>query len=157
MSLVGQFFIHAHSSHTDWVQYRCGTSAVIVKPVSLIELSARIRALLRRGDCRLLPIIEWQGLRLNPCLYEITYYEQPLCLTVKEFKILELLLRNPQRVFSRSSIIEFVWDSKDYPGEDTVKTHIRSIRSKLKAIVPTSDLIETVYNVGYRLKTSQNS
>lgn len=134
-----------------------GADDYLVKPLNLMEVSARVRALLRRGNCISFPILEWQGLRLDPCSYEITYYEKPVYLTVKEFKILELLLRNPQRVFNRSSIIDFVWQSEDYPGEDTVKTHIRSIRSKLKAIVPTSDLIETVYNVGYRLKTSQNS
>lgn len=133
-----------------------GADDYIVKPIDLIELSARIRALLRRGS-KSFPIIEYQGLRLDPCLYEITYYEKPLYLTVKEFKILELLIRNPQRVFSRSSIIELAWQSEEYPGEDTVKTHIRSLRSKLKAIVPSSDLIETVYNVGYRLKASQTA
>ncbi|MBD2155626.1 response regulator [Leptolyngbya sp. FACHB-16] len=128
-----------------------GADDYIVKPLDLQELAARIRALLRRGHGAASPLLEWGELRLNPQSCEVVYGSHPLHLTPKEYALLELFLRNTQRVFSRGAILDQLWAFDDEPpSEDTVKTHIKSLRQKLKA-AGAADLIETVYGLGYRL------
>lgn len=130
-----------------------GADDYVVKPFDFQELTARIRALLRRGNSSLPPVLEWGSLHLDPSSYEVTYGAQALHLTAKELSILELFLRNNQRVFSRSAIIDQLWGAdEDPPEENTIKSHIKSLRQKLKAAGAPYDLIETVYGLGYRLK-----
>ncbi len=129
-----------------------GADDYLVKPFHLQELSARIRALLRRGDSMLPPVLEWQGIQLDPNLCEVTYNGELLPLSPKEYSLLELFLRNERRVFSRSQIIDQLWSFESTPGEATVKAHIRGLRQKLKSAGAPVDLIETVYGLGYRLK-----
>jgi DNA-binding response OmpR family regulator len=128
-----------------------GADDYVVKPVDLLKLFARIRALLRRGSTTVSPILEWAEIRLNPSTYEVTYQNQPLHLTPKEYGLLELLLRNGRRVLSRSVMIDRVWCLESPPEEHTVKVHIRSLRQKLKAAGAQQELIETVHSMGYRL------
>ncbi|WP_416236228.1 response regulator transcription factor [Spirulina sp. CCNP1310] len=130
-----------------------GADDYIVKPIDLGELFARIRALLRRGSNVMPPILEWGGLRLNPSTFEVSYDHQFLRLTPKEFSLLELLLRSNRRVLSRSVILENLWKTESSPDEHAVKVHIRSLRQKLKTAGADEDFIETVYGIGYRLKS----
>jgi DNA-binding response OmpR family regulator len=130
-----------------------GADDYVVKPFDFQVLTARIRALLRRGNTTLPPVLEWENLRLDPSSCEVTYNDKALHLTAKEFSILELFLRNSQRTFSRSAIIDKLWGAeKDPPEDDTIKSHIKSLRQKLKAAGANYDFIETVYGLGYRLK-----
>ncbi|MBD2199534.1 MULTISPECIES: response regulator [Calothrix] len=130
-----------------------GADDYVVKPFDFQELSARIRALLRRGNSSLPPVLEWGHLRLDPSSFEVTYDSQTLHLTAKEFSILELFLRNNQRVYSRSAIVDLLWGAEeDPPAANTIKSHIKSLRRKLKAAGANYDFIETIYGVGYRLK-----
>jgi DNA-binding response OmpR family regulator/HPt (histidine-containing phosphotransfer) domain-containing protein len=129
-----------------------GADDYVVKPFDFQELLARIRALLRRGSSTLPPVLEWENLRLDPSSCEVTYGELALHLTPKEYALLELFLRNNQRVFSRSAIIDHLWNLEDPPQEDTIKSHIKGLRQKLKAAGAATDFIETVYGLGYRLK-----
>ncbi|MCA1992627.1 MAG: response regulator transcription factor [Coleofasciculus sp. S288] len=129
-----------------------GADAYIVKPFNLQELLAQIRALLRRGSAGSAPILQWGSLRLNPSTYEVSYDNRPLRLTPKEFTILELLLRNGRRVLSRAAMIEHGWSWQEPPEEQTVKSYIKSLRSKLRTAGAPEDWIETVYGLGYRLK-----
>lgn len=128
-----------------------GADDYVTKPYDWLELSARIRALLRRGSSPTSLFLEWDQLKLMPNTHEVFYDEQPLHLTPKEYGLLELFLRNPQRVFSRSSILEHLWEFEELPEEETIRSHIRGLRNKLKA-VGASDPIDTVYGIGYRLK-----
>ncbi len=128
-----------------------GADDYVVKPFDLQELMARIRALLRRGNSTLPPVLEWGKLRLDPGTTEVVYGNQPLHLTPKEYQLIELFLRQGRRTLNRSTILEQLWTSEEPPGEETVKVHIRSLRQKLAAAGAT-DFIETVYGLGYRLK-----
>lgn len=128
-----------------------GADDYVVKPFELKELLARIRALLRRGNVSLPPILEWGGVCLNPNTCDVYYCDRPLNLTPKEYQFLELFLRQPQRTLNRQAILEQLWASEEPPGEETVKVHIRSLRQKLSA-VGAPEFIETVYGLGYRLK-----
>lgn len=128
-----------------------GADDYVVKPCTVEEISARIRALLRRFSMEGTPLLHWGTLCLNPVTCEVTCNEQPLSLSPKEYSLLELLLRNPQRVFSSSSILEHLWSFEDAPSEETIRSHIKRLRRKVKAAVH-ADPIETVYGLGYRLK-----
>jgi DNA-binding response OmpR family regulator len=79
-----------------------GADDYVVKPFDLNELLARIRALLRRGGLTTTPIIEWENIRFDPNKCEVMYDDQLLALTPKEYGLLELFLRNTQRIFSQS-------------------------------------------------------
>ncbi|XHX76376.1 MAG: response regulator transcription factor [Stenomitos frigidus ULC029] len=129
-----------------------GADDYMVKPFDIEELMARIRALLRRGSPTAYPTLTWDSLQLNPSTYEATYQGLPLLLTPKEFALLELLIASGRRVMSRPIIIERLWLPEEAPTEEAVKTHIRTLRQKLKAANAPDDLIETVYGMGYRLK-----
>ncbi|RUR84202.1 response regulator [Chlorogloeopsis fritschii PCC 9212] len=140
------------SSHEKAIGLDAGADDYLVKPFNQEELVARIRALLRRGSLISQPILEWGDLRLDPTSCEVTYAEKLLSLTPKEYALLELFLRNSRRVFSCGMILEHLWTYEDTPGEEAVRTHIKGLRQKLKAVGASADLIETVYGIGYRLK-----
>ena len=128
-----------------------GADDYIVKPFEIKELTARIRALLRRGDAARPPVLEWGSLRLDPSTCSVTYGTSPVTMTPTEYRLLELFLRNSTRTYSRRAILDHLWSYEDPPAEETIRAHIKGLRQKLKAAGAPADLIETVYGLGYRL------
>lgn len=139
------------------IALNAGADDYMIKPFDSEELIARVQALLRRGGAVAQPILEWGHLCIHPDSRRATYGTYLLSLTPKEYAILELFLRNGQKVFSASAILGSVWDSAESPGEEAVRVHIKEIRQKLKAADAPVDLIKTVYRLGYRLNPLYSS
>ncbi len=134
-----------------------GADDYVAKPFNLQELLARIRALLRRGKPSLPPLLEWRSLKLDPSICEVTCNDQLVRLTPKEYALLELLLRNPHRIFNTSALIDQIWSFEELPTEDTIRSHVKGLRQKLKAAGVSDDPIETVYGIGYRLRAKRDN
>ncbi|MGF1674189.1 MAG: response regulator [Rivularia sp. (in: cyanobacteria)] len=147
----------ANNANTDRIRgLDAGADDYLNKPLDLEELHARIRALLRRGEVAPTSILSVGKLSLNPNTTQVKYCEKELKLTPKEYNLLELFLRNPSRVYSRTQIVDHLWNFDDPPLEESVKAHIKGLRQKLKK-VGAIDWIENVYGLGYRLNPQATS
>lgn len=137
-----------------------GADDYVAKSCAFSQLLARLRALLRRDRsiCSS-SVLTWGLLCLDPTSARVTYNRKEICLRPKEYNLLELFLRHPQRIFSRSAIIDRLWSIEKTPVEGSVTTLIKDLRHRLKSAGMVDDAIETVYGLGYRLKVAppQNS
>ena len=131
-----------------------GADDYLVKPFGFEELLARIRALLRRAEGIASTILQWGDLCLDPRSSEVTCRGVPIAVTPKEYALLELFLRNPSRIFSLDSLLDKVWPFDDAPSIGSVRTHVKGLRQKLRK-AGLSDVIATVYGLGYRLKSAE--
>ena len=135
-----------------------GADDYLVKPFQIGELAARIRALCRRNHEFKPSILIHGKLTLDPASNEVKCDSQVLALTPKEYMILELLMSHPDRVFSRSEIVDKLWeiDRLITASDRTVRTHITNLRHKLKSAGMSAECIETVYGLGYRLRSDRD-
>jgi two-component system OmpR family response regulator len=128
-----------------------GADDYLVKPFSLLELAARLRALARR-DGRSRPAVLAEGdLRLDPASKQAWRDGTELHLSPKEYSLLEFFLRHPGQVLTRSAIIEAVWDFAYDGGSNVVDQYVNYLRRKIDAPFGLHDL-ETVRGMGYRLR-----
>lgn len=125
-----------------------GADDYLVKPFDLDELSARIRALMRRQAGRASPVIELGALSLNPATHEVFMNGAPVTLSGREFALLHALLEQPGVPFSRAQLEERIYGWNEEIESNTVEVYIHSLRRKLGA-----EWIRNVRGVGYRVTT----
>ena len=128
-----------------------GADDYLVKPFDFGELSARVRALLRRDAGRSGALVEVGGLAVDTARREATRDGRPLDLTAKEFVLLRYLMSRPGEVISEGELLAHVWDENANPYTKTVRVTIATLRRKLVAPGETQP-IETVIGAGYRLR-----
>ena len=155
ISTVPIIMVTARDSEIDKVVgLELGADDYVTKPFSHRELVARIRAVLRRGsDTDLLPdVLEAGGVRLDVERHEVTVRGASVKLALKEFELLELLLRNSGRVLTRGQLIDRVW-GPDYVGDTkTLDVHVKRLRAKIEADPAEPELLLTVRGLGYRFQ-----
>jgi DNA-binding response OmpR family regulator len=135
-----------------------GADDYLAKPFNPRELSARIRAVLRRqAELKALQARVQEGgepaegLRFDHPRRQVWFSGQPLELRPKEYDLLHFLAQNRGQVFSRDALLSHVWGLESYIGERTVDVHVRRLRAKLAAVDPDAQVILTEWGVGYRL------
>jgi diguanylate cyclase (GGDEF)-like protein len=146
----------AHDTSAEIVRgLDAGADDYLVKPWDEDQLLARIRALTRRGGTvEASQVLTWGDLCLDPRSARVSYGNQLLSLAPKEYALLELFLRHPQRVFSRDMIIDRLWSIDTSPSQKAVTNLVKDLRQRLKAGGMTVDLLETLYSMGYRLRAA---
>ncbi len=132
---------------------KLGADDYITKPFDLQEVAARIASNLRRYHKmeKINNVLKYKDMVLDVYAKHITVNGNELVLTAKEYLIIELLMQNMEKVFSKSNIYESIW-KEEYLGDDNaIKTHMSNLRSKLKKVNSNEEYIETVWGLGYRL------
>lgn len=131
-----------------------GADDYITKPFNILEVKARIKAIIRRTNRKeesnsSQRVVEKGGMRLD-CDGRRVYIEgREINLTAKEFEVLELLMKNPGKVYSRENLLKLVWGN-DYPGDvRTVDVHIRRLREKIESVPGEPIYVRTKWGVGY--------
>jgi len=133
-----------------------GADDYVTKPYSSRELLARIKAVLRRGhepEELMLATLESGPVRMDVERHTVTVNGTPIALPLKEFELLEILLRNSGRVLTRMQLIDRVWGS-DYVGDTkTLDVHVKRLRAKVEPDPPNPQFIVTVRGLGYKFET----
>lgn len=126
-----------------------GADDYVCKPFSPREVLARVQALLRRAEGRLVPgRLRWN---IDDASLRITWRGQQLALTPLEFRMLRLMLNHPGRVFSRAQLLDSVHDELRDVSDRAIDSHVKNLRRKIQSVDPGCDCISSVYGVGYRL------
>ena len=151
--------ISAKTSQEDKINVlMSGADDFISKPFDINEVVARVEAQLRRykkfsvsndiGETKL----TYKDLVLDTESKQVYIKENEITLTAREFAILELLMSNPKKVFTRANLFESVWENEFLGDDNTVNVHVSNLRSKISAKDKTNEYIQTVWGIGFKMK-----
>lgn len=149
--------ISAKSTLEDKVSMlKIGADDYITKPFEPEEIAARADALIRRSNFndKDTEVLVYKNLKVYPDLRKVTVLEKELYLTAREYEILYLLIKSPEKVYSRETLYELVWADGYYGTDHTVNVHVSNLRKKLKEYDRSEEYIQSVYGIGFRLKKS---
>jgi len=137
-----------------------GADDYVTKPFSVRELTARVKAVLRRNKPQAEPQdnhghLTFGSFVIDPEKYEIYHHDELLDLTLKEYELLELLLRNNRRVLKRDYLLEVLWDSPDSVTTRVLDVHISKLREKIEKDSRNPQYIKTVRGIGYRFEVQE--
>ena len=149
--------ISAKSQQTKIELLRSGADDFISKPFDVEEVSARIDALLRRysyvNETPNRIGLTHKDIEIDLELKTVVVNDVMITLTSREYTILVLLMKSPKKIFSKSNLFESVWNEPFHGDDNTVNVHMSNLRSKLSKANPEEDYIETIWGMGYRLKS----
>lgn len=161
-SEVPVIFLTARASEVDRVVgLELGADDYVTKPFSPRELSARVRANIRRAQLNHAPetpardrcaAVTGMPFEIDYERWVVHYAGQPLVLSRYEFRLLAALVEKPGRVYSRAQLMDKAWEEPDASMERTVDTHIKSVRAKLRSVRPDIDPIVTHRGIGYSMR-----
>lgn len=132
---------------------KMGADDYITKPFDLGEVVARVETHLRRfhKQEQVEKVLKYRDMVVDDKAKRITINNTDLELTAKEYRIIELLIKNRDKVFTKANLYETIWQDAYLGDDNAVKTHMSNLRSKLKTANPNNEYIETVWGLGYRL------
>lgn len=131
---------------------KTGVDDFISKPFDNDELLARIEALLRRSSGGVsADVLTFKNIKINRSTMEVSVSGKPLSLTKREYLILELLMSNPKKIFTKNNIFESVWNEQFLGEDNAVNVHISNIRQKLAKLDPDETYIQTVWGLGFKM------
>ncbi|MDD6769867.1 response regulator transcription factor [Inconstantimicrobium porci] len=135
---------------------KLGADDFVCKPFDINEVLARIEAQLRRykefSNSIDTDVITFKNMSVNKDSREVIVNGELINLTAREYNILELLISNPKKVFTRANIFESVWNSSFLGDDNTVNVHVSNLRSKISAKDKTNEYIQTVWGIGFKMK-----
>lgn len=132
---------------------KSGADDYITKPFDTEEMIARIEALLRRHSTTMegTRYLKFKDVTIDRHTLEVTVGDTPIILTKREYLILELLMSNPKKVYTKNNIFESVWNEQFLGEDNAVNVHISNIRAKLAKVNPEEKYIQTVWGIGFKM------